>query len=170
LVEDEPDINDISAIEINGVENKFTIDDWQIFKNRKDNEHHKFFTSYIQSEVIYIAEKILKKRWSILFSEKPVFITSDKPVSIHHLTKNIFGVDYGFDTEGAFITFPLSPTRILIMDDRYDEPDGQYYSPTDNCYGSYNFLTWKNSRQFMISSRDINVVLKEMLNEIDSCH
>jgi hypothetical protein len=167
LVNDVSDINDISAFELNGVEHKFDIDDWCKFKNRTKNNHHKFFTDYIQSNVIDIAEQLLKKRWSILFSEKPVFITSDKPVSICHLTKNNFMEDFGLGTSGSFVVFPISPNRILVMDDRHDEPPWQYYSPNDNCFGFYNLHIWRNSNRFMISSRDINEVLKEIVNEVD---
>jgi hypothetical protein len=42
------------------------------------------------------------------------FITSDRPVSIHHPDRQTAG----FGTADGMIFFPLSPTRLLIMDDR----------------------------------------------------
>ncbi|MGJ0514254.1 MAG: DUF4238 domain-containing protein [Methylomicrobium sp.] len=166
-IHDEPDINDIQAIEINGTSLDFNLDDWDRFLNRKPNDHHRFFTDYVFSNIRKIAEQLLEKRWSIIFSDKPRFITSDKPVSINHLTKEKFGVDFGLGTEGSFVIFPLSPHRLLVMDDRHDEPEWQYYAPDDNRFELYNFLIWKNSKRLMISSRDINEVLREIDDEIE---
>jgi hypothetical protein len=166
-IQDEPDINDIQAIEINGTNLDFNLDDWDRFLNRTSNDHHRFFTDYVFSNIRKIAEQLLEKRWSIIFSDKPRFITSDKPVSINHLTKEKFGVDFGLETEGSFVIFPISPHRLLIMDDKYEEPEWQYYAPKDNRFGFYNFLIWKNSRRLMISFRDINEVLREIDDEIE---
>jgi hypothetical protein len=170
FIQEVPDINEIQAIDINGKIHDFNLDDWDRFLNRKPNDHHNFFTDYVFSNIRKIAEQLLEKRWSIIFSDKPCFITSDKPVSINHLTKEKFGVDFGLGTEGSFVIFPISPHRLLVMDDRHEEPEWQYYAPDDNRFGLYNFLIWKNSRRLMISSRDINEVLREIDDEISELH
>lgn len=166
LVHEESDIDEIQAIEINGKKHDFNLDDWDRFVNRTPNDHHKFFTEYVFSNIRKIAEQLLEKRWSIIFSDKPRFVTSDKPASINHLTKEKFGVDFGLGTKGSFVIFPISPHRLLVMDDRHEEPEWQYYAPDDNRFGFYNFLIWKNSRKLMLSSRDINEVLREIDDEI----
>jgi len=106
----------IKEIEMNNEVRKVDISDWFNYKNWKKNDHHKFFTDSIKSQAIFLAEIFLKKRWSVIFSKDPVFITSDKPLSKHHESRETFG----FATEGTFINFPLSPTRLLVMDDKYN--------------------------------------------------
>lgn len=70
-----------------------------------------------------IAEIFLKMRWVILVSERSVFITSDNLV----LAGDALGPHRGFTHPDAMVTFPLSPTRVLMMDNRHNEPDAQFY-------------------------------------------
>jgi hypothetical protein len=111
----------INEIEMNGEVHKLDNSDWFSYKNWGKNDHHKFFSDSIKSQTIFLAEIFLQKRWSVIFSEKPVFVTSDRPVAKYHQSKEVFG----FGTEGTFVNFPISPTRLLVMDDMHHEPAGQ---------------------------------------------
>ena len=51
-------------------------------------------------------------------SDEPVFITTDRPVIIANHRHECFGIK----TPATFVLFPLCPTRVLMMDDRLDEP------------------------------------------------
>lgn len=57
----------------------------------------------------------------------------------------------------------LSPTRVLMMDDRHDQPAGRYYPLADTGPGIANGLAWRNCERFMISPRHPDDVCAEIL-------
>ena len=103
--------------------------------------------------------EILIRPWSVVCSIQDSFITTDKPVALHHTARPKFG----FGTPGVIITFPLGPKRLLVMDDMHVEPSNQYYPLKDGNAGSFNLTTWRNGSRFMITGRPIEDVLDEML-------
>jgi len=152
----------INAIEIDGKQLPFDSSGWQEYKERNTTEHHKFFIRVVQSEAIVLATILLKKRWSVISSGNPVFATSDNPVSKQHQSRPVFG----FGTEGVVVTFPISPTRLLVMDDLFDQPAGQYYELSNDGPGPHNLLIWRNGN-LMISHRNPDAVMSEMLEWAD---
>jgi len=150
----------IKSMEIGG--HKFEMDrsDWHDFSNPTDYSFKKFFVEQIHNEAISIAKILMEKRWSIIFSENPSFITTDNPVSIFNLEKNV----YGLTTKGTFLHFPISPTRILMMDDLFDEHASQYYHLTEKGPGPANITSWIEASSFMITGRDPDQVIEEMLS------
>jgi hypothetical protein len=154
----------VESIEINGEVHRIDTSGWRDYCSWGKNEHHQFFTNLIQSEAIYIAGLLMEKRWSVVFSEKPQFITSDKPVAKQHKTKQTFG----FGTKGTIMSFPLSQTRLLVMDDMYDEPANQYYPLQERNLGAFNYGIWHNGSRFMISGRPIEQVLREIVTWADA--
>ena len=151
-------------IEINGKEYEIDNSDWEEYSNPTEYDHHKNFAHYIRSEAIFIAELLLKKRWSIVVSESPVFITTDSPVVMENSEREVYGVD----TKGTFITFPLSPTRMLCMDDWYSEPASEYFSLSEKSGPAFNQIHWNYTYRFMISSRNPAEVLSEIINFSES--
>lgn len=85
------------------------------------------------------------------------FITSDSPMTFVHpsLTHR------GLRDRHTMVLFPVSPTRVLIFDQQKDQPDGQYY-PVDQP-ASTNLLLWRGAREYMFSSRNPDLVCREML-------
>lgn len=154
---------DIELVEINGEMHEVDTSNWNEYRNWNENDHRRFFANMVQYNAMFLAELFLKKRWSVIFSENSAFITSDKPVGKQHKNKKTFG----FRTDGTIITFPLSPTRLLIMDDIHNEPACQYYPLLDNDPGPFNILIWRNGSKFMISQRNIDEVLWEMIEWAD---
>lgn len=124
----------------------------------------KMFVDQIGSTAIHLAKIMLEKRWSVILAESPVFITTDAPVVMEHPDRDHFGLG----TPGMMVTFPLSPTRILLMDDRHDEPSGQYYSLGSHGPGPINMTAWRNCERFMISSRPTDKVCTEMVDWMDA--
>lgn len=90
---------------------------------------------------------------------KPVFITTDNPV----ITENQERERFGLRTKGTFITFPLSPTRVLCMDDKFEEPASQYYPLKDKSGAAFNQVQWAKAYRFMISNRSPVDVLTEII-------
>jgi hypothetical protein len=81
----------------------------------------------------WLAEILMSMRWAILLSEEPVFITTDNPVVTLHPSLQFRGIK----NAETSVVFPLSPTRLLHIDNRMSEPDGQYY-PLRASAGSLN--------------------------------
>jgi hypothetical protein len=151
---------DVKEVEINGQVHEMDTSGWHGYRSWGRDDHDRFFAHIVQSETLHIAKMLLSKRWSVVCSDKDAFITSDKPVSLHHLEREKFG----FRTPGVMVTFPLGPKRMLVMDDMHHEPANQYYPLKDANAGSFNLTTWRNGSRFMITGRPIS----EVLVEIDS--
>lgn len=105
-----------------------------------------------------VAKMFMNMRWAILTSEQPVFITSDNPV----LVGDTLTPHRGLKHPETIVTFPLSPTRVLIMDNRHSEPDAQFY-PLKHSPACTNALIWRNSIEYMFSSRHPDEVCTEIL-------
>lgn len=152
----------IDEIEIDGNRVPFDPSGWREYKEWNKTEHHKFFVRVVQSEAVVLATMLLKKRWSVISSDGPVFVTSDNPVSKQHQSRSLFG----FGTEGVIVTFPISPTRLLVMDDLFEQRTGQYYELSNSGPGPYNLLIWRNGN-LMISHRNSDAVMSEMVEWAD---
>ena len=155
---------DIESVEING--EIFDIDSsgWHEYRSWGPNEHHRFFADQVQHQAIYLAEILMKKRWSIVYTDSNQFITSDNPVSKEHQDKRKFG----FGTEGTLISFPISQRRLLVMDNLHAEPANQYYPLESEALGAFNYGIWHNGSKFMISGRPIPEVFHEIVSWADS--
>ena len=147
---------------------KYTLDpsDWKSYSNPTQYDKEKFFVDTIKESSMDIVEVFLKKRWSVIFSETKQFITTDNPLVI---TNRLMGEikNYGLNTKGTTITFPISPTRVLVLDDLLDEPHSQYY-PLKEEGTDINILLWIDAHQFMISHRNPDEVIFEMLKYADT--
>lgn len=131
---------------------------WAQYRDAGDEEIKTAWNRWL-GEAWTIAEMLLDMRWSMVFSEKPVFITSDNPVMVGDVTRPWRGLK----DPDILLAFPISPTRILYMDRRASEPDAQYY-PLKRSPGFANLMTARNSIGHIFSSRhpdDVNVEILE---------
>jgi hypothetical protein len=103
------------------------------------------------------AELMTKMRWAVLLANAPVFVTSDNPVVLLHPSLGFRGLN---DPETTLM-FPLSPTHVLVMDNRHSEPDGQYY-PLKRSAADLNGLLWRNAIEFLFSPRHPDSVCEEL--------
>lgn len=149
----------IEQVEHKGVLRQFDNSDWHQFKTSGPEVKKEMFVKGIKQNATYLAEMLMQKRWSVVFSERPVFITTDTPVAMIHPTRDVFG----FGTPGTVVSFPLSPTRVLMMDDRHDQPKGRYYPLAETGPGPANMTAWRNCERFMITPRPPDEVCAEML-------
>lgn len=132
---------------------------WESFKKWGEDEHHQFFAETVRAESGNLAKILLKKRWSVVIAENEHFITSDRPVGVQHRSREVFGIG----TTGAMVSFPLSPTRILVMDDQHQEPANQYYPLKPDNVGAFNYGIWHTGTRFMITGRPVSEVLSEIV-------
>lgn len=140
--------------------------DWDNYSNPTQYDKEKFFVDTIKDLSMDVVEVFMNKRWSVIFSETKQFITTDNPLVI---SNRIMGEvkNYGLNTKGTTITFPISPTRVLIMDDLFDEQHSQYY-PLQEDGSDINILLWVDAHQFMISHRNPDEVNYEMIKYVDA--
>lgn len=148
----------------NGKEFEFDTSGWESYKKWGEDEHHLFFAETIRAESGILAKILLKKRWSVVLSDDEHFITSDKPVGVQHRSREVFGIG----TAGAVVSFPLSPTRLLVMDDQHQEPANQYYPLKRDNVGAYNHAIWHAATRFMITGRQVPEVLSEIVEWMEN--
>lgn len=136
--------------------------DWPSFRGASDEDVKRMWIDGV-GEAAWLAESLMKMRWAILTVDQPVFITSDNPVSFLHPSLKF----EGFANPETTISFPLSPTRVLCMDNRHSEPANRYY-PLRESPGAINLLIWRNARASMFSHRNTALVCQEMCDEAES--
>ncbi|MGO4409444.1 MULTISPECIES: DUF4238 domain-containing protein [unclassified Brevundimonas] len=149
-------------VRIAGVDRKFDPSDWPEFRDADEEQMKVAWNDYVAAAGD-IAPSLLKMRMVILAANKPVFVTSDNPVTITHPSLEFRGLG---DPETT-ISFPISPTRMLVMDNRHNEPNGVYYSLADDSAASQNLLVWRNAIEHMFSHRHTDEVCAELLNAED---
>lgn len=132
---------------------------WPTYRDMTEEDKKRAWNEWL-GQATYVAEMFLEMRWAILMSEKPVFITSDNPV----LVGDTLGLNRGLKHPDMIVTFPLSPTRVLIMDNQYSEPDAQFY-PLTHDPASINMLIWRNAIDYLFSPRNPDEVCAEMVAE-----
>lgn len=149
----------IDTLIVDGKSYEFDPSGWKDYRAWGKDEHDRFFVETIQSEAVHIAELLMKKRWSIIVAQADAFITTDQPVALHHKDRDRFG----FRTKGTVVSFPLSPTRLLIMDDLHEEPENQFYPLVEGRIGAFNYMAWVNTKRILITGRPVPEVLGEMV-------
>lgn len=151
---------DISWVETQYGMVELDISSWDEYSNQTDFDRKKFFVDQIHHEAVNAAKILMEKRWSVLFSDYPCFITTDRPVSILNQDQENFGIS----TKGTIIQLPISPTRVLVLDDRLHEPSSQYSPLAETGPGPINLISWSNAHEFMITGRNTDEVCEEMLS------
>jgi len=150
-----------TVFEHNGKRYPLDTSKWPEYRDASEDDLKRHWIQSVSSAG-WLAERLMKMRWAVVFSERPVFITSDRPVAIVHPS----GRFRGLDDPDTNIFFPLSPTRVLVMDNRHGEPDGHYY-PLKTGPGSFNIAMWQNVLEHMYSHRHPDIVSAEMIEEAE---
>jgi hypothetical protein len=158
LPKDHDGIPFVDSVELKGRVVPFDPSGWHEYKREGPDGHHRFFAEFVRNNAGEMAQHLLSKRWSVVFSESDVFVTGDKPVVLSHAERDVFG--YG--TRGTILQFPLSPRRMLVLDDMHNEPANQYYPLDPVCAGAFNYTTWHGSTRFLITGRGVEEVLSEI--------
>jgi hypothetical protein len=144
-------------VEINGRRVNLDHSSWPAYRDATE-EHMKQAWNDWLGQSAEIAKMFMEMRWAILVSDKPAFITSDNPV----LVGDTLGPHRGLKHPETMVTFPLSPTRVLMMDNRHSEPDAQFY-PLKHDAAATNMLIWRNAIEHMFSPRNPDEVCAEMI-------
>jgi hypothetical protein len=107
------------------------------------------WVNLINDKAIEFAEILLAKRWSIVFIDEPLFVTSDYPLYVaspENERHQLAGI-------AAIIMSPLRPTRMLCFDD-LDAPANRYFKVPNEAADLYNLLTWVNTVVFFMFNNE----------------
>ena len=154
----------VADIEYRGEVRPFDTFGYAEYRNADPERLRQVFVDDLRANATWFAEALLEKRWSVVFAEEPIFITTDTPVAIVNQTRERFGVK----TPGTVISPPLSLTRVLLMDDRLDQPEGHYYPLRNHGPAPFNLEAWHCCECFMISPRRTDEVCAELLAWADA--
>jgi hypothetical protein len=149
------------AVEIAGKTYELDKDSWPSYRNASEDDIKRMWLANVGSAT-WLAKMLMDMRWAILLSEEPVFITTDNPVVTLHPSLQFRGIK----NPETSVVFPLSPTRLLHIDNRMSEPDGQYY-PLKANPGTMNGLLWRYAINAMYSSRHTDHVCAEICADAD---
>jgi len=143
----------------NGKESIIDISEMEKAINSSDYDKSMYFIDNIDYFSLDIAELLVKKKWSIIVSNEKVFITSDRPVIISNAETGLLGIK----SPGVIIGLPLSPTRILLLEDNHNDEDDLTEYPLNKGHESYyNQPIWSNAYRYIIGHKD----LEEVINNI----
>jgi hypothetical protein len=149
-----------SHMTIGGVRREVDPSDWPAFSAAGEEDMKAAWNAYVAAAGD-IAPRLLQMRYSMLALDQPGFVTSDNPVTITHPSGTFRGIG---DPE-TIISFPISPTRTLMLDNRQGEIDGGYYISETGNPTIENLAVWRNAIEHMFSSRHPDAVLAEFLVE-----
>lgn len=151
-----------SSIEING--HTVTLDPgtWPAYRDASDDDLKQFWISGINGAAAE-AEIFMAMRWSILFSDQPVFITTDNPVVFLHPSLTFRGIN----NPETSVVFPIGPTRVLCMDHLHDQPANQYYPLKNGSAAAQNVLMWRYSIEHIFSHQHPDIICGEMVEEAE---
>ena len=149
----------VGEVEHRGVLRPFDNAGYSKFREADSGDFHRMFVQLISDNAAWLAQELLKKRWWVSFTDTPSFITTDTPVVVVNPERQSFGIN----TPGTIISLPISPTRILVLDDRLDQPKGRYYPLVMDGAAPFNYTARCKCERFMIASRPTDIVCAEML-------
>jgi hypothetical protein len=150
-----------SAVEVDGKLHEIDVSSWPAYRDATEDDLKRGWIDQI-STVAWYAEKLMAMRWSVVCADQPTFITSDNPVTIIHPSLRFRGIG-NLETT---ILFPLSPTRLLNMDNRHHEPGKQYYALNDDG-SSANLMIWRQANEYMFSHRHTDEVCADLIADAE---
>jgi hypothetical protein len=149
------------SYELNGKLVRVDPSDWDRFREGNEEDLKRVWISTVK-DAAWLAELFMTMRWSVVLSDTPAFITTDHPLTVTHPSPPF----RGFKNPETFVIFPLNPHRLLIMDNRMNEPQNQYYL-AGNALPSWNFTLWRNAIEYMFCHRNPDEVLSEIVTEAE---
>ncbi|MFZ6769775.1 DUF4238 domain-containing protein [Undibacterium sp. Di26W] len=150
-----------TSVESKGVIRSVNPASWPSYRDATEEDLKRNWIDSINNATRY-ATMLMEMRWSVVFSDEPVFITTDAPVTFLHPSHKFRGIK---DAE-TMVAFPISPTRLLYMDRLFHEPGNQYYRLNGD--GSkHNLHLWRNALEYMFTHRQPDDVRASMNAEAE---
>ena len=140
----------ISVKDTRGKTRKLDLATYPAFKAYTDSDLQKLFAEGIKKSAALLAEHLMQRRWAILVSEAPAFVTSDRPVVILHPTI----LKPGIRTPGAILIIPITPHKLLFLDDHTERQSGLYYGIETDDAVDFSIFVWRKCQRFLCAPRD----------------
>ena len=109
------------------------------------------FVNLMPEQAERISEILVNRRWGIIFSDTPAFATSDSPVVLYRGTCTDACVD--FATPGTMIFFPVSPTRMILIDNSLQLDFGLYTTANPD---AFNKIIAEAAVRFVYADKESN--------------
>jgi len=160
IIKHNPPNNQKITFIVNGEEQEFDIS--EITKEISEYEKSMLLVENIDYFTNKYSEIFMEKKWSIITSEEKKFITSDNPIVISNNLTDIFGLR----TKGTIILFPISPKRLLQLEDYANNEDKKIsYHPINKGHHSlYNHILWNSSDKHIIAHENLENIINEIYN------
>jgi hypothetical protein len=126
---------------------------WESFRDASEEEIKRMFLDQLLGFRERLIPMILGKRWSMIRAPEPGFVTSDCPVCFPN------GQDV---RKPAIILLPLSPTRLLQLDDNHKLPSGLIYNASPERVLELNKQIFQGIDRFLISHEDPTPLLRQL--------
>lgn len=146
-----------TGFDYNGKFHLLDSNSWPTFRDATDDDLKREWLIDV-GQASWLAKKLMEMRWSVIVADHNSFVTSDNPVTFIHPSLEFRGIA----NPETSILFPLSPTRILCMDNLHDQPANQYY-PLNHDPSSTNLLLWRGANDHMFSHCDPADICAAML-------
>ena len=84
---------------------------------------------------------------------------SDRPVIISNPETGLLGIG----SKGVIIALPLSPTRLLLLEDNINNEEDLTEYPLNKGHAPfYNEIIWSNAYRYIVAHKDINEIINEI--------
>ena len=126
---------------------------WDNFRDASLEDVKRIWVEQLQKHPGALAALLLRKRWSIIRAPQSAFATSDCPVRF---------IDDDDQGRGVIIIFPLSPTRLLFLDDKHSDPNGLVFLAPPQMLLELNKQTLEGAQRFLIAHADPTSLLQQI--------
>lgn len=137
---------EVLFIDAAGSRSTIKVSELQRAATNSDQVLHEGFLNVLRGTLKTHAEAIAGRRWGVIVADQPIFVTSDNPVVLRRGECTLPA--YGLRTPGTEITFPISPTRLLVISDTFKE-DGLHYPLLK--MGDWNAVRMESADRFVFS-------------------
>jgi hypothetical protein len=129
------------------------LDTSNYFEWNSDDEEtlKRLFAEHIEVLGRPLANRLFSKRWVVFHTNQPVFFTSDAPL----IKIDDQGAQCGIDSPNAMLFFPISPSRLLYMEDRQQGDIDGFCKMSFDRANDCNVVIGKNARRFLFSQTDL---------------
>ena len=123
-----------------------------------------FRSSFGNEEIINtFAAELFKNYWAFYVSGTPVFYTSNFPIVVNPHVQDVRPFCMGLTQYGAELSFPISPTVMLVIWDRHyfkdkAQSNGRIEIPSDKDIRKYNWLRYLYAEQVFSHTNEFTML------------
>ena len=121
-------------VSISGRGGEFSVGEILRHTDGNQNAISSAFIDYMHSNLDVVTNALFERPWGVLCADRPMFLTSDSPITLWRgIAKK---ENLGLRTRGTEVTFPVSPTRLLVIADYWPHEFALYPVESADDYNS----------------------------------